>query len=192
MTKEDIDNIVNTLISSYHGKKGSTFWRIVEAVENSSSALLSKSTRMSDKIEGITNFVEIGTNSEVDMRPEGDFFQCWVEFLKPLHKLTKKEMVVLAQFLKVRYNLSKEIISADRLDRVLMSPEIQAEIRDACGIKQKHLEVIRSKFRKNRVLVNGRIRQHMIPAITKEGAGLMVHFSFGNEQHAKSGYKKSS
>ena len=126
------------------------------------------------------------------MSPEGDFFKCWVEFLRPLHELTKREMDVLAEFLKVRYTLSKEIINTDRLDRVLMSEETKRDIRNTCGISPKHFQVIMSKFKKNGVVRDGRICLNMIPTITEEGVGLMVHFSFKDEQHIKLGSQKSS
>ena len=126
------------------------------------------------------------------MSPDGDFFRYWVEFLRPLHELTKREMDVLAEFLKVRYNLSKEIINADRLDRVLMSEETKRDIRKTCDISAKHFQVIMSKFRKNGVIRDGKIHLNLIPTITEEGVGLMVHFIFKDEQHIKLGPKESS
>jgi hypothetical protein len=97
------------------------------------------------------------------MSPEGDFFRYWVAFLKPLHELANREMDVLAAFLKMRYFLSKEIIDSDRLDRVLMSEETKREIREKCGITPKHFQVIMSKFRKNDVIRDNRIRMNLIP-----------------------------
>lgn len=132
-------------------------------------------------MESITNLIKITSNSKINMTPEGDFFRYWVEFLKPLHDLTKREMDILAEFLKVRYRLSKEIINSDRLDRVLMSEETKREIRDTCGISAKHFQVIMSKFRKNGVVKDGKICLNLIPTITDKGVGLMVHFSFTNE-----------
>ena len=138
-------------------------------------------------MENITNLIQIKSNSKLKMSPEGDFFRYWVEFLRPLHELTKREMDVLAEFLKVRYNLSREIINSDRLDRVLMSEETKREIRKTCGISAKHFQVIMSKFRKNGVIRDGKIHLNLIPTITEEGVGLMVHFSFKDEQHIKLG-----
>ena len=109
-----------------------------------------------------------------------------------MEKVTNREMDVLAEFLKVRYNLSKEIINTDRLDRVLMSEETKRDIRNTCGISAKHFQVIMSKFRKNGVIRDGKIHLNLIPTITEEGVGLMVHFSFKNEQHVKLGPQKSS
>lgn len=141
-------------------------------------------------MESVTNLIMIKSNSKLNMSPEGDFFRYWVEFQRPLHELTKREMDVLAEFLKVRYNLSKEIINSDRLDRVLMSEETKREIRRVCGIKAKHFQVIMSKFRKNGVIRDGKIRLNLIPTITEEGVGLMVYFSFKDEQHIKLGPQK--
>jgi hypothetical protein len=143
-------------------------------------------------MESVTNYIRIESNPKLKMSPDGDFFRYWVEFLRPLHELTKREMDVLAEFLKVRYNLSKEIINTDRLDRVLMSEETKRDIRNTCGISAKHFQVIMSKFRKNGVIRDGKIHLNLIPTITEEGVGLMVHFSFKNEQHVKLGPQKSS
>ena len=143
-------------------------------------------------MENITNLIRIKSTQKLKMSPEGDFFRYWVEFLRPLHELTKREMDVLAEFLKVRYNLSKEIINSDRLDRVLMSEETKRDIRNTCGIKTKHFQVIMSKFKKNGVIKDGKIHLNLIPTITDEGVGLMVYFSFKDEQHIKLGPQKSS
>jgi hypothetical protein len=142
-------------------------------------------------MEKVTNYIKLCSNQKLKMSPDGDFFRYWVEFLRPLHELTKREMDVLAEFLKVRYNLSKEIINTDRLDRVLMSEETKRDIRKTCGISAKHFQVIMSKFRKNGVIRDGKIHLNLIPTITDEGVGLMVHFSFKDEQHIKLGHKES-
>jgi hypothetical protein len=143
-------------------------------------------------MEKVTNYIKLTSNSKLKMSPDGDFFRYWVEFLRPLHELTKREMDVLAEFLKVRYNMSREIINTDRLDRVLMSEEVKRDIRKTCGISAKHFQVIMSKFRKNGVIRDGKIHLNLIPTITDEGVGLMVHFDFKNEQHIKLGPKESS
>ena len=143
-------------------------------------------------MENVTNLIRIKSNPKLKMSPDGDFFRYWVEFLRPLHELTKREMDVLAEFLKVRYNLSREIINTDRLDRVLMSEETKRDIRQTCGISAKHFQVIMSKFRKNGVIRDGKIHLNLIPTITDAGVGLMVHFSFKDEQHIKLGPQKSS
>jgi predicted transcriptional regulator len=139
-------------------------------------------------MESITNLIKIKSTPKLRMSPEGDFFRYWVEFLRPIHELTKREMDVLAEFLKARYELSKVIIDSDTLDRVLMSEETKRNIRTSCGISAKHFQVIMSKFRKNGVVKNNKIHLNLIPTITDEGVGLLVHFSFKDEQHIKLGH----
>jgi len=136
-------------------------------------------------MESVTNLIRIKSNSKLKMSPDGDFFRTWVEFTKPLHKLSKREMDVLAEFLKERYELGKVITDADVLDGVLMSGDTKRRIRMKCGITAKHFQVIMSKFRKNGVINNNRIHLNLIPAITNEGVGLMVYFSFKDEQLVK-------
>lgn len=140
----------------------------------------------------ITNLVEVKSNDRLKMSPDGDFFMAWVEFLKPVHKLTKREMCVLAAFLKKRYELSKAISDNALLDSILMSVETKREIREHCGISRKHIQVIMNKFRKNGVLVNNKFYSNLIPHITEEGVGLMIYFNFKNEQFVKLGPQANS
>lgn len=141
-------------------------------------------------MESINNLVVVKSNAKLKMTPEGDFFKCWTEFLRPIHKLTDREMDVLAEFLKVRYQLKKVIIDEDTLDRVLMSGETKRSIRKTCGVSVKHLQVIMCKFRKNGVIMDGKINPNIIPLVTDEGVGLLIHFSFKDEQHIKFGSQK--
>jgi len=138
-------------------------------------------------MENVTNLIRIKSNSKLKMSPEGDFFRAWVEFLKPVHNLTSREMDVLAAFLKKRYELSNVIIDADTLDTVLMSEGTKREIREECGVSAKHFQVIMSTFRRNGVVVNNKIYLNLIPSVSKEGAGLMIYFSFKDEQLVKLG-----
>lgn len=138
-------------------------------------------------MEDITNVVIIESNPKLDMSPDGDFFKYWVAFTKPLHELTKREMSVLAEFLKMRYKLSKDIINSDRLDRVLMLDDTKREIREICKMKTKHFQVVMSKFKKNGVIVDGKISTQLIPTITKDGTGLLILFNFKNELRNKLG-----
>ena len=139
-------------------------------------------------MDKVSNFIRIQSNPKLKMSPDGDFFRVWVAFLEPVHNLTKREMDVLALYLKERYELSKRISDADTIDKVLMSDDTRKIIREQCGIKARHLNVILSKFRKNGVIRNGKIFLNLIPTFTEDGAGLMVYFNFKkDEQHIKLG-----
>ena len=143
-------------------------------------------------MDTITNLVHIKSNQKLKMSPDGDFFRYWTGFLKPLHELTKREMDVLAAFLKKRYDLSKVIIDEGTLDRVLMQKETKKEIRESLGMTSKHFQVTYSKLKKKKVVVDGKISPSLIPNITEDGVGLMIYFSFKNEQHIKLGHRESS
>ena len=114
------------------------------------------------------------------MSPDGDFFRVWVEFLKPVHNLTNREMDVLAAFLKKRYEMGKVITDIDSLDKMLMYEETKKEVRLSCGITPKHFQVIMSKFRKNGVIKDGRIHLKLVPSILNGGAGLVIYFDFSH------------
>lgn len=143
-------------------------------------------------MESVTNMIRINSNPQLNMSPDGDFFRVWVEFLKPVHNLTNKEMDVLAAFLKKRYELGKVIIDPDVLDSVLMSEGTKKQIREQCSITPKHFQVIMCKFRKKGVVKNNSIFLNLIPTITDDGVGLMVYFNFRNEQHLRLGNRASS
>lgn len=143
-------------------------------------------------MESVTNMISINSNSSLNMSPEGDFFRVWVEFLKPIHTLTNKEMDVLAAFLKKRYELGKVITDPELLDSVLMNEDTKKQIRLECHITPKHFQVIMCKFRKKGVVKNNRIFLNLIPSISDEGVGLMVYFNFKNEQYIRLGNRAGS
>ena len=133
-------------------------------------------------MEGVTNFIRLQSNANLKMSPDGDFFRAWVDFHKPVHKLTKREMDVLAACLKKRWELSKTNKDEDALDRDLLSEDVRNEIVEECGMTMKHFRVTLSTFRKKGILVGEKFITTLFPTITKEGVGLMVYFDFQNEQ----------
>ena len=133
-------------------------------------------------MEKVTNYIQIKPNPKPRLSPEGDFFKVWVAFLKPIHDLTKKEMEVLAAYLQERYRINKKVKDLDIVDNILLSNKVRKTICKQCGIKPKYLNVILSKFRKNGVIRNEKLFLNLIPSIDKDGARLMINFSFKDEQ----------
>lgn len=105
----------------------------------------------------VNNVVRISTSINTS------FFRIWVEFLTPLHKLTKKEKDIMACFLEHRFRLSRSITDEELLDDILMGRETKAKIREECGISTAFFQGILAKFKDNGVLVNGRINPKFIP-----------------------------
>ena len=98
----------------------------------------------------------------------GEFFRLWLQFLLPFHNLTNKEMDVATAFLKERFELSKVVKDNKILDKVLLGDEYKKKIRDECGLKVPHFQVILSKLRKEKFVVDDRINPKFIPNINIE------------------------
>jgi hypothetical protein len=91
-------------------------------------------------------------------------------------------MDVLAVCLQERYRISKKVPDDDLVDGILLNNDTRKVICKKCGIKPKHLNVILSKFRKNGVIRDEKIYRNLIPITDKDGARLMINFSFKDEQ----------
>ena len=98
---------------------------------------------------------------------EGKFFKYWLEFLRPIHKLTNREIEVVELFLKNRYKLSKVVSDEELLDKIAMGEDVKKEIRETLGITLEHFQVIMSKLRKNNVIVNNKLNRKFIPNLVK-------------------------
>ena len=108
----------------------------------------------------------ISKNSNVARIPtsiNSGFFEVWLSFLKPLHKLTKREMNLLGTILKKRHELSYSISDNRILDSYLMSEDIRREIREECGMTTNHMQWLLSKFSKMGILNGDSINRRFIP-----------------------------
>jgi hypothetical protein len=121
----------------------------------------------------INNVVRIPTTKE-------KFFKYWFEFLKPFHNLTNREIEVISSFVKHRYKLSLNITSEELLNKVLMSEETKKSVREDCGITSSHFQVIMSKLREKKIIIDDKINPKFIPNITKDEGNFkfMLLFDF--------------
>lgn len=120
----------------------------------------------------INNVITIPTSIE------GSFFRFWFEFLKPFHKLTDKEMDVIASFVKHRYLLSKVVSDQEVLNRLTMSDDTKRKVREDCNISQAHFQVIMTKLKRSKVIENGRINPKFIPKLDKDSNNCQLLLSF--------------
>ena len=123
-------------------------------------------------MEKINNVISIQSSIE------GRFFRYWLEFLKPFHKLTEREIDVLAAFLKYRYELSKVISDPKLLNDLIMSKDTKRKIREDCGISHVHFYSIMDKFKKLKVIDNDRINPKFIPILDKDAKTIQLLLSF--------------
>lgn len=112
---------------------------------------------------------------------DGKFFRYWFEFLRPFHKLTDREIDVIACFAKQRYELSKVIKDPDILESVTMSDDTKKKVRYECNISLTHFQVMMCKFRKNNVIIDNRINPKFIPNIIEDNGyfQLLLLFDIG-------------
>lgn len=120
----------------------------------------------------INNVITIPTSTE------GKFFRYWLEFLRPFHKLTDREIDVTASFLKQRYELSKVVSDQEVLNKLIMSEDTKRKVREDCQISQAHFQVIMTKLKKSKIIDNGRINPKFIPKLDKDSNNfqLLLHF----------------
>lgn len=114
-----------------------------------------------------------------------DFFKLWFLFLKPFHKLTDREIDVITRFLKLRFELSKVITDNTILDNVTMSKENKKAIREECGLTLPHFQVIMSKLKKQKVIINERINPRFIPNIKENDSHFQLLLLFNNTDESQ-------
>lgn len=123
---------------------------------------------------GVDNVLNIPTSLK------GKFFKHWFKFLLPYHGLTDREMDVAAAFLLKRHELTKVISDVNILENVLMSEDTKRSIREYCGIKHPHFQVIMGKLRKSKIIVDNKINPRFIPNVKEENGNfkLLLLFTF--------------
>lgn len=99
----------------------------------------------------------------IPFNSEREFFKLWCTFLKPLVKLTAREIDVMASFIEQRYNLSKKISDPAILDAHLMNEDTKKKVMEECHITLKHFYVIMNSLRKKKIIVNNIIEPLLIP-----------------------------
>lgn len=111
-----------------------------------------------------------------------EVFKHWFIFLKSFHNLTDKEIDVIACWLKNRYELSKVILDPELLDSITMNEDTKKKVREECGISQAYYQLIMGKFRKAKVIVDGKINPRFIPNIKQDAKSfsLLLYFDIND------------
>lgn len=96
-----------------------------------------------------------------------DFFIKWVEYLKPIHNLSKREQEVFAAFLRNRYELSLGISDPNILEEICLNEANRDKIRESLRMSGPQMNGILTKLKDARVIkphykINGRIDYYQI------------------------------
>lgn len=89
-------------------------------------------------------------------------------------------MDVITSFVKHRHELSKVITDSDILDKVTMSEDTKRKVREECEITLPHFQIVMSKLRKSKVIIDNKINPRYIPNIKEENGSfkMMLLFDF--------------
>ncbi len=79
--------------------------------------------------------------------------------------MAPREMDVVAELLKNRFELSKVITDSNLLERVALSSDSKEKVMKACDLTPSHFQVILSKLKKAGVIVGDKIEPRFIPNI---------------------------
>lgn len=107
-----------------------------------------------------------------------EVFRYWFTFLKPLHNLTDREVAVLAAFARHRFEMMEGVNDEKLLDSLLMSSGTKRKVREECGLSLAHFQVIMSKLKKNKVVVDNRINPKLLPKMDRDTRTLSLLLLF--------------
>ena len=109
------------------------------------------------------------------------FFYKWLEFLKPFHSLTNREMEIAASFLAKREELSKVRSDTSIIDTVLKSEDTKKKIREECNITLPHFQVVMGELRKSKFIDNNSINPKFIPNLSDDNnVMLLIYYKFND------------
>ena len=123
------------------------------------------------------NVVKVPTTLGIDL------FKKWFIFLKPFHGLTDREIDIIACFAKERYELSKVISDEVLLDKVVMNEDTKKKVREECDVTLPHFQVIMSKLKKSKVIVDNKINPKFIPNFKPGENAFQLLFYFRLEEY---------
>ena len=109
-----------------------------------------------------------------------NLFAFWLNFLKPYHKLSGREMEALSILLYYRHELSMEISSQDLIDKILFSGDTRAKIRaDLGGMKNGVFNNLLTVLRRKKVITrDNKITPSLIPVMAPDAKGFQLIFNF--------------
>lgn len=114
-----------------------------------------------------------------------DFFNYWLVFTKPFHKLGSKEIEILSLFLYKRYELSKIIKEDNLVDKYLFTNEVREEIRSNTDCSKSYFQLMLTKLRQAGILSKENIiNKRFIPDLSEDviNFNLIYQFNIKNDK----------
>ena len=109
---------------------------------------------------------------------KNNFYYLWLQFLKPYHKLTNKEIELLALFLKKREELSRSINDNNLIDKMLFNKDTKADIRAIMNYETYQVfNNMMTSLRKKGAIVDNSINKGLVPKLEGDNFKLIFNFN---------------
>lgn len=79
--------------------------------------------------------------------PESNFMRVWLEVLRPLHRLTQREMDYAAVLLNKRNEISKKVRDPRMVDVLLFNKDTKEEVAKEAGVSKEYAKTVLKKLR---------------------------------------------
>lgn len=110
-----------------------------------------------------------------------EFFTYWLALTQPLHNLTKTNIKVLIELLKIRLEYSTKIIDDEVLDDWVFESKNRKRVMDALDLSVDRFNNILSDLRRSGVIIDNRINKAFVPNITNESTKYNIVFELNLE-----------
>lgn len=114
-----------------------------------------------------------------------DLFKYWLEFNKPIHKLSDSDIKVLAEFLYLRSTLLEKVHDEELLNEFLFSRERRKNIMETLQVDDVRFNNMLSTLRKKGVIIDNKINKAYIPNIDVNTKLYQIQLNFKAEEDGK-------
>lgn len=113
-----------------------------------------------------------------------NMFEHWLRVLQPFHGLVEKELELAAEILRYRYSLSRGTDNEDLLDSAILYKEHRKKIiSNIPKMSGEYFNVLLTKLRNKKFILNDRVNPKFIPKFKKEGEfNLLIHFDLNDSK----------
>ena len=81
-----------------------------------------------------------------------EFIRSCLEVMRPIHKLSSREMDIAAIILGRRYVIAEDTQNKENIDKILFNKDTKKSIAAEAGITMDHFKIVLHKMRKNDVI----------------------------------------
>lgn len=93
---------------------------------------------------------------EITYNDADDFFEKWVEWLRPVHHLTTQEMHVFAAILRYRNELSISVSDKNMLEEMTTNRQGRRKLRKSLGMKSQQMCGVMARIAQAKIVIPSR------------------------------------